>query len=115
MKLTLTNRHRSLRLPPSKWQGTVRRLYRSLSKGSDRPKPLLLEELSVVWLDDSQMADANWQFLRHRGPTDILTFDYGAGVAEILISLDTTRRQAAENNQTFEQELSLYLAHGLLH
>lgn len=66
-------------------------------------------------MDDRRMAGANWRFLRHRGPTDILTFPYGRGIGEILISLDTTHRQAVANAQTFDEELTLYLAHGMLH
>ncbi len=61
------------------------------------------------------MAELNWRHLRHRGPTDILTFDYGAGLAEILISLDTATRQARRHRQTLEDELTLYLVHGMLH
>ena len=61
------------------------------------------------------MAKKNWQFKKHRGPTDILTFDYQNGMAEILISLDTTQRHAKLYRHTWQEELTLYLAHGILH
>lgn len=61
------------------------------------------------------MAEVNWRHLRHGGPTDVLTFDYGSGSAEILISLDVTVRQARDHRQTFREELTLYLVHGVLH
>ena len=42
-------------------------------------------------------------------------FDDEINLGEIIISLDTTARQAKENNKTFEQELYFLLAHGTLH
>jgi probable rRNA maturation factor len=44
-------------------------------------------------------------------PTDVITFHHG----EILVSADTAVRQGAEHGQTFDQELALYLIHGLMH
>ena len=66
-------------------------------------------------MDDERMAGANWEHLRHTGPTDILTFDYRGGQAEILISLDTVKSHSRQYRQTFDRELTLYLAHGILH
>jgi len=77
--------------------------------------PIRLEELSIVFLDDAEMANWHGRLSDDPTPTDILTLDYGEGSAEILISLDTAKRQAVENGNTFIRELRLYLAHGLLH
>ena len=61
------------------------------------------------------MAELNWKHLRHRGPTDILTFDYGDGTGELVISLDTAVREAASRRLSLRREVALYVAHGLLH
>jgi probable rRNA maturation factor len=44
-------------------------------------------------------------------PTDVITFHHG----EIIISLDTAQRQAAENGEPYEREVTRYIVHGLLH
>ena len=108
MKTSLRNRHKKLRpaalasLPP-----LLRRWEKLL--------PVRLSELSVVFLDDVEMGELHGRLMADPAPTDILTLDYGKGLAEIFISLDTARRQAAENQNTFAGEIRLYLAHGLLH
>jgi probable rRNA maturation factor len=114
MKLTLTNRHHSRKLALPKWRRIVLRIASIFSKES-RYSRFETRELHVTFLNDSEMATANWDFLKHQGPTDILTFDYKNGLAEILISLDTTAKQAKDHDQSFDQELTLYLAHGMLH
>jgi probable rRNA maturation factor len=50
-------------------------------------------------------------FLDDPTPTDVITFHHG----EILISLDTAARQAAEYRLPYEHEAALYIIHGLLH
>ena len=34
-------------------------------------------ELGVYLVDPVEMAGANWDYLQHFGPTDVITFDYG--------------------------------------
>ncbi len=115
MKLTLTNLHPSLRPPRNSWRRLILQMAGLIRDSGERFSGELPGELSVAWLDDPGMAAANWRHLRHRGPTDILTFDYGGGRAEILISLDTAREHARRYRQTLGRELTLYLAHGILH
>ncbi len=69
----------------------------------------------MVWVDDRRIARINSKYLHHQGATDIITFNYGNGFAEIFVSLDTIKRQAPLYQQTFEQELTLCLVHGILH
>ncbi len=114
MKLTLTNLHPSLRPPPGKWRRIVRCLLKPVLK-ENRFSRFSIAHLNIVWVDDARMAKLHWQYSHTKGPTDILTFDHGKGCAEIIISLDTASRQARRYKQTFSQELTLYLAHGILH
>ena len=107
MKTSLRNRHRNLRPALASLRPLLRRWEKLL--------PIQLSRLSVIFLDDVEMADLHGRLMADPTPTDILTLDYGKGLAEIFISLDTARRQAIENGNSFAGELRLYLAHGLLH
>ena len=57
------------------------------------------------------MATANWRFLQHEGPTDVITFHHG----EILICADVARREAKARKLPVWRELLLYAVHGWLH
>jgi len=70
-----------------------------------------LEEVNVILISDRRMAEVHRRFMGVAGPTDVITFQHG----EILISVETARRQARAYRTSFEHELRLYLLHGLLH
>lgn len=70
-----------------------------------------LDEVEVSLVDDATIADIHGQFLDDPTPTDVITFHHG----EILISLDTAARQAADHGESFEREVFRYVVHGLLH
>lgn len=77
-------------------------------------------EISFVITDDIRIAEMNEAYLKHEGPTDVLTFDLcdddTAGLeGEIVISADTARREAAARGHSPEAELALYAVHGVLH
>lgn len=77
-------------------------------------KPTNVTRLRVifVWLiSDRRMAALHRQFLNHRGPTDVLTFQHG----EIFISVETAQRHARAFRSSLARELRLYVVHGLLH
>ncbi|MBI4024586.1 MAG: rRNA maturation RNase YbeY [Verrucomicrobia bacterium] len=115
MNLTLINRHPFLRPPANRWRTDIRRLVALVARNPRRYPGFSINDLSVVWMNDRRIREANLQFLRHQGPTDVLTFNYGQGMADILVSLDTAQREAARRKRRTTQELTLYLAHGILH
>lgn len=67
--------------------------------------------IEVSVLSDSEIAAVHGQFLEDPTPTDVITFHHG----EILISVETAARQGPEHGLDYQQELALYLIHGLLH
>ena len=73
------------------------------------------ESLSIVLVSDRQMATLNLRYHNTPGPTDILTFDYGDGQGELIISVDHAHAQARRYRTTPARELALYVTHGLLH
>ena len=67
--------------------------------------------IGVAIISDRQMAKLHLRFSGIAGPTDVLTFHHG----EIVVSAETARRQARAFGTTTEDELRLYILHGLLH
>ncbi len=115
MTPTLTSLHPSRRPPLCEWRRAFRRLVDALRASPPPGCGFFHREVNIVLVEDSRMAELNWEHLRHRGPTDILTFDYGDGTGELVISLDTAVREAASRGLPLRREVALYVAHGLLH
>jgi probable rRNA maturation factor len=79
---------------------------------SDRENELQhLEEVTIVLVSDGRMAALHKQFMNIAGPTDVLTFHHG----EIFISVETAEQNAARFATTADDEIRLYIVHGLLH
>jgi probable rRNA maturation factor len=89
-------------------------------------------EISVALVDDPTIHEVNRDHLDHDYPTDVISFLFedevltepgpraprGAGKrieGEIIVSGDTAVREAARFGWSPENELTLYLVHGLLH
>jgi probable rRNA maturation factor len=71
--------------------------------------------LSIVLVNDRQIASLNARFHHVQGPTDVLSFDYGKGHGELIISVEHVRAQARRFHTTPGRELALYVVHGILH
>jgi rRNA maturation RNase YbeY len=71
------------------------------------------------------MARLNQAFLRHHGPTDVITFDHSATdsishprgelYGELFVSPAVAQAQAPRYRTTGEDELTRHIVHGLLH
>jgi probable rRNA maturation factor len=82
-------------------------------------------ELSVALVDDPTIHALNRTWRRKDKPTDVLAFPMedrvpGAAVdggllGDVIVSVPTARRQAARRRRPLLDELTLLLAHGLLH
>lgn len=77
--------------------------------------------LSITLLDDAAMRNLNRE---HRGKdraTDVLSFGAGEDLGpeqllgDVVISVETARRQAAEYDAPLQSEIYRLLIHGLLH
>jgi probable rRNA maturation factor len=76
--------------------------------------------LSLAVVSDATMRRVNRDFHACDEPTDVLAFALGAGGddgfdAEVVVSLDTARREAAAHRVEPAAELMLYVVHGVLH
>ena len=79
-------------------------------------------ELSISLVGDREIRALNRKWRKKDKATDVLSFPAGdwpgAGVrplGDVVISLSPTRRAARSFGPSVEDELSRYLAHGLLH
>ena len=70
-----------------------------------------LTEINVILVTDRRIAEIHKRFMNEPGPTDVITFQHG----DIVISVETAKRQARAYGTTVEHELRLYIVHGLLH
>jgi len=78
--------------------------------GESPPLPGLTEiEASIV--TDKVIGQVHAEFLGDPAPTDVITFHHG----EILVSADTAARAGSAHGLSLDEELLLYLIHGLLH
>ena len=82
--------------------------------------------LGLRFTDDAGIAELNSQWRQRSGPTDVLSFAAldntpnwleGAAVelGDIIVSLDTAHRQAADHDHSLRYELHWLISHGLLH
>lgn len=82
-------------------------------------------EVTLVLIDDAAMARRNQADRGQAGPTDVLSYptrepdDVGfpdlPQLGDILISLDTAERQAAQQGHSLHEEILVLAAHGLTH
>jgi probable rRNA maturation factor len=78
-------------------------------------------EISVAIIDDAEMQSLNRRFLDHDYPTDVLTFpmdrddQVGNLSGEVVVSHETAAVAAREQSVHRDDEIMLYIIHGLLH
>ncbi len=81
-------------------------------------------ELSVLVTGDEQIRILNRDYRKKDKPTDVLAFALREGefgtmneglLGDVIVSLPTAQRQAAEQGKPLLDETTMLLAHGLLH
>ncbi len=83
-------------------------------------------ELSILFVSDREIQTLNHKYRGKTKPTDVLSFPLQEGgeshlssqvaaLGDIVISVETAKRQAQKFGKTFEEELKFLLIHGFLH
>jgi rRNA maturation RNase YbeY len=77
-------------------------------------------ELGIYVVSVTEITSLNEAYLQHRGPTDVIAFNYAAEEAdplagEIFICLEEVRRQSRRFRVSWQKELVRYIVHGVLH
>ena len=61
------------------------------------------------------MRAINKKYLKHDYVTDVLTFDLGSGIGEIIICPQVAQANAKAHQTSTDKEIILYVIHGILH
>lgn len=83
--------------------------------------PHVAGDVGVLVTSDPAIQTLNRRYRSLDSPTDVLAFPLGDGLrarepfGDVVISLDTAKRQAREYGATLSQELNRLLIHGTLH
>lgn len=81
-------------------------------------------EVSIALVDDETMQQLNKQYRHKNMPTDVLSFTQEQEITipgtpkllgDVVVSVDTAKRQAAAANRTLDEELCQLIIHGVLH
>ena len=77
--------------------------------------------LSIAFVSAREIAALNWRHLRHRGPTDVISFGFAPGVkdgpviGDVYIAPDIARRNARIHKRGVREETMRLVVHGVLH
>ncbi|AKT35927.1 uncharacterized protein CMC5_000380 [Chondromyces crocatus] len=82
-------------------------------------------ELSIALVDDATIHTLNRDYRHKDKPTDVLAFPLDEKVSaatggrrllgDVIVSVDTARRQAGQRRRPLLDEMTMLLGHGLLH
>ena len=120
--LTICNRQRAFRVDSRR----LREITQALLEQLCPEQPF---NLGICLIAAAEMTRLNETFLKHRGATDVLAFDYQASAGEtsarrtacsplhgeIFVCLEVAAAQARRFRTTWPSELARYVTHGLLH
>jgi probable rRNA maturation factor len=98
----------------------IRQAARILLDALKRPDA----ELSILLVDDREIAGMNLAFLNRHGPTNVIAFPMREGaygdvtpslLGDVVISVDTAHRESRPAGRTLNERLTELLVHGVLH
>lgn len=100
-------------------ENQLRKVYQQSFKVLEKERV----DITLVIEDDTFISDLNKTYRGQNKPTDVLSFnldqiDPETGrhyLGDIIISIETAKRQAAARSAPLIEELSLLLVHGILH
>ena len=116
MGVLISNRQNNRRIPLKRVRQTAQDILNAL----DCPDG----ELSVLIVDDPQIAELNTQYLNRRGPTNVIAFPMREGdfsqvtpnlLGDVVISMDTVKKEAKLGGISMQERFTQLLVHGILH
>ena len=116
MEVLIEDRQNRHRLPEQKILTTARRILNALGYPD--------AQLSILIVNDTQMAEFNLAYLNHAGPTNVISFPMQEGpfsgispdlLGDVVISADTAHREAVEAGMQMVERFNQLLIHGILH
>ena len=117
-----------LRITPAVIRKVLREILRHAETDIAIPH---VNEINVMFINDARMREINFEFRKKDKPTDVLSFPQfapreisgkqkvkevsGTYLGDLVISTETTLRQAKRFGVTRREELVRLLVHGVLH
>ncbi len=81
-------------------------------------------ELSILIVDDQQIARLNQAYLNRKGPTNVISFPMREGrfseiapnlLGDVVISIETACQEGQKGGLSLEERFDQLLIHGILH
>ena len=111
-RLELYNRQENMNLDIEYVQDAAQRALPLCIQKAFSECPLVsLKKVEVSIVCAAEISEVHRRFLNDPTETDVITFDHG----EIIVSAEVAEEKAAEYGHPTEEELLLYIVHGLLH
>lgn len=116
MEVLIEDRQNRLKLPKDDIRTTARRALSALGYPD--------AQLSVLIVNDDQIAELNETYLSHTGPTNVISFPMQEGpfseitpelLGDVVISADTAHREALAAGMDMMKRFNQLLIHGILH
>lgn len=116
MNIQIENNQNKIKIDRRKIRSTTIKLLKYLDCAD--------KEISLSFVNDETIQQLNNQYLKKDKPTNVLSFSLQEGefnninpqvLGDIVISIDTVKRDAAKSGISFEQEIYFLIIHGLLH
>ncbi len=104
-----------------RWRVSAAPLRRAAQAALAAGAPAVRGEVTVVLVGDRAIRRLNGVYRGKDKPTDVLSFDISDGATaddpfgDVVISVQTARRQARAYGASLEEELQRLLVHGVLH
>jgi len=114
--IEVVNRQRKVPMDCEGWEKFTERALKIVPAGG--------AGVTVAFVSDRLMRELNRRWRGKRVTTDVLSFPSaqdeferleGSTLGDVVISVEQARRQAAEHNLSFENEVEQLILHGLLH
>lgn len=110
LHITVVDQQQTLRVDASEIQSVLDDLIREEDVEA---------RIEVAVVDDEQITSVNSEFLGRNRPTDVIAFLYEEGEGriegEVIVNADQAMRESEFRSHGPEDELLLYVVHGVLH
>ncbi len=114
-QIEIINLHKKYKLAPALLKDVIKKILRFVKS------PERMSSLDVVFLDDKSIKVLNRRHKGYNRPTDVLSFRFDDEgllkdfTGEVIISVDRAFENSKIFGTGFDEELILYVVHGLLH
>ena len=114
--IEIVNRQRRRPVDAERWRRFTEQALAKIGVGA--------EGAAIVFVSDRTMRGLNRQFRGRDYATDVLSFPAarsefeklaGAGLGDVVVSVERAAAQSAEHDLSFEGEVAQLILHGLLH